>query len=145
VYCPVGGPALTIRVNLKNEIRLCLKTILIVDDSPAIRRSLRASLEQRTGWKVCCEAENGQEGVDQALRFNPDLIVLDLSMPVMNGFQAARELQRLLPRVPIVMFTTFSNSHVEREAFAAGVTAIQSKSAGLTPLLQVMQNLLQAA
>jgi two-component system, NarL family, response regulator NreC len=142
---PSSCAARTIGVKLKNEIRLCLKNVLIVDDSPAIRRSLRASLEQRTGWKVCGEAENGREGIDQALRSNPDLIVLDLSMPVMNGFQAARELQRLLPRVPIVMFTTFSNSHVEREAFAAGVSAVQSKSAGLAPLLQVMQNLLQAA
>ncbi len=145
VVLPGDVAARTIGVSLKNEIRLCLKTILIVDDSPAIRRSLRASLEQRPDWKVCSEAENGREGVDQALRFNPDLIVLDLSMPVMNGFQAARELQRLLPRVPIVMFTTFSNAHVEREALAAGATAVQSKSAGLAPLLQVMRNLLQAA
>jgi two-component system nitrate/nitrite response regulator NarL len=135
----------TIGANLKNEIRLCLKNVLIVDDSPAIRRSLRTSLEQRTGWQVCGEAENGQDGVDQALRFNPDLIVLDLSMPVMNGFQAARELQRLLPRIPIVLFTTFSNAQVEREAFAAGVKAVQSKSAGLAPLLEVMYTLLQAA
>lgn len=135
----------TIGANLKNEIRLCLKNVLIVDDSRAIRRSLRTSLEQRTGWQVCGEAENGQDGVDQALRFSPDLIVLDLSMPVMNGFQAARQLQRLLPRIPIVLFTTFSNAHVEREAFAAGVKAVQSKSAGLAPLLEVMQTLLQAA
>ena len=135
----------TIGANLKNEIRLCLKNVLIVDDSPAIRRSLRASLEQRTGWKVCGEAENGREGIDQALHSNLDLIVLDLSMPVMNGFQAARELQRLLPRTPVVLFTTFSNAHVEREALAAGVRAVQSKSAGLAPLLEVMHTLLQAA
>jgi DNA-binding NarL/FixJ family response regulator len=88
--------------------------------------------------KSCGEAENGREGIVQALSSSPDLIVLDLSMPVMNGFQAARELQRLLPRVPIVMFTTFSNTHMEREAFAADVSAVQSKSAGLAPLLQVM-------
>lgn len=122
-----------------------MKSILIVDDSPAIRRSLRTFLEQRTDWNVCSEAENGREGVDQALRLSPDLIVLDLSMPVMNGFQAARELRRLRPLIPIVMFTTFSNAHVEKEAFAAGVAAIQSKSAGVESLFKVMQDLLQAA
>jgi DNA-binding NarL/FixJ family response regulator len=67
-----------------------LKSILIVDNSPAIRRSLRALLEQPSDCEVCSEAENGRDGVDQALRLNPDLIILDLSMPVMNGFQAAR-------------------------------------------------------
>jgi DNA-binding NarL/FixJ family response regulator len=122
-----------------------LKSILIVDDSPAVRHSLRTILEQQNDWEVCSEAENGREGIDQALRLNPDLIILDLSMPVMNGFQAARELRRLLPRVPVVMFTTFSNRHVEKEAFASGVAAIHSKSAGLESLFAVMQNLLQAA
>ncbi|MGA7295029.1 MAG: response regulator transcription factor [Terriglobales bacterium] len=122
-----------------------MKTILIVDDNPAIRRILRALVERRSDWSVCGEAANGQEGVDQALRFTPDLIVLDLSMPVMNGFQAARQLRRLLPRVPILMFTTFGNAYVEKEAFAAGVTAVHSKSLGIDTLFKAVQNLLQAA
>ena len=94
---------------------------------------------------VCGEAQNGRQGIEQAIRLRPDLIVLDLSMPVMDGFQAARELQRLLPKVPILMFTTFSNPHIEKEAFASGVTAVHSKSMGLEPLYENMQSLLQAA
>ena len=122
-----------------------MKNILIIDDSPAIRRSLRALLEQCDEWKVCGEADNGRTGVQQALLLTPDLVLLDLSMPVMNGFEAARELQRTMPRVPILMFTTFSNAFVEKEAFAAGVTAVQSKSASLDSLFKKVQHLLQVA
>jgi DNA-binding NarL/FixJ family response regulator len=64
---------------------------------------------------------------------------------VMNGFQAARELQRLLPRVPILMLTTFTNSFVESEALASGIKAVRSKSSGLESLYETMQKLLQAA
>jgi DNA-binding NarL/FixJ family response regulator len=66
-------------------------------------------------------------------------------MPVMNGFQAARELHRLLPDVLIVMFTTFSNAQVEREALALGISAVKSKSEGLDSLYRSLQGLLQTA
>jgi DNA-binding NarL/FixJ family response regulator len=122
-----------------------LKSILIVDDSPVIRRSLRTVLERRADWNVCDEAENGREGIEKALRFCPDLILLDLSMPVMNGFQAARELQRLLPKVPVLMFTTFNDTHIEKEALASGVTAVKSKSEGVESLVGSIQDLLNAA
>jgi NarL family two-component system response regulator LiaR len=96
-------------------------------------------------WAVCGEAENGQEGIDQALLLRPDLIVMDLSMPVMNGFQAARELRHLLPNVPILMLTTFNSSFVEAEALASGINAVRSKSAGLASLYETMRAMLAAA
>lgn len=120
-----------------------MKSILIVDDSPVIRRSLRTLLERNLGWKVCGEAENGRHGVEQALRLEPDLVLLDLSMPVMNGFETARELQRVMPRLPILMFTTFSNAFVEKEALASGVRAVRSKSDSLDSLSQTVHQLLQ--
>lgn len=122
-----------------------LKSILIVDDSVIIRRALRTLLDRHQEWQVCGEAENGQEGVDKALRLAPDLILLDLSMPVMNGFQAARVLHRLLPDALILMFTTFGNAHIEREALALGVTAVKSKSDGLDSLCQSIHELLHTA
>jgi DNA-binding NarL/FixJ family response regulator len=91
-----------------------LKNILIVDDNAAIRCALRINLERCADWTVCGEAENGREGIKQALLLIPDLILMDLSMPVMNGFQAARELRRLLPKVPIVMLTTFNSESLRR-------------------------------
>lgn len=122
-----------------------LKNILIVDDSPAIRRSLRILLSQHADWEVCGEAVNGREGIDKALQLHPDLMVLDLSMPVMNGFQAARELHRLMPDLPILMFTNFTDSQIEREAIASGIVAVKSKSESIDSLMGSIQSLLSAA
>jgi len=66
-------------------------------------------------------------------------------MPVMNGFEAARELKRLLPTVPILMFTTFSNAHIERQALASGVAAVKSKEESIESLCGSIQDLLQAS
>jgi DNA-binding NarL/FixJ family response regulator len=122
-----------------------LKSILIVDDSVIIRRALRTLLDKNRDWEVCGEAENGQEGIDKARLLCPDLVLLDLSMPIMNGLQVARELNRLLPGILILMFTTFSNAHIEREALALGVSAVRSKSEGLDSLYRSIQDLLQTA
>jgi DNA-binding NarL/FixJ family response regulator len=104
------------------------KCILIVDDSPAIRKTLRLVLEQQEGWEVCGEAANGREGIDKAQQLKPDVVVLDVSMPVMNGLEAAHELKRLLPTMPLLMFTNFYSPHLEQEALRAGVGAVVSKS-----------------
>jgi two-component system nitrate/nitrite response regulator NarL len=122
-----------------------LKTILIVDDSSAVRHSLRRAIQQRPAFRVCGEAENGREGVEMAVQLRPDLILLDLSMPVMNGLQAAGELQRLLPDVPILMITSFYNSVMERAAIAQGVTAVKSKADSLESLFKKMHELTGAA
>ena len=122
-----------------------MKSILIIDDSVIIRRALRTLLDQRPDCTVCGEAENGREGVDKALLLSPDLVLLDLSMPVMNGLQAARELHRLRPHLPILMFTTFSNPHIEREALSLGVSVVKSKSEGFQSLTQSIEALLHPA
>jgi DNA-binding NarL/FixJ family response regulator len=106
---------------------------------------LRILLGLHAGWEICGEAENGREGIDKALQLFPDLIVLDLAMPVMNGFQAARELHRLLPKVPLLMYTSFSGSDIEPEALASGITAVKSKSDDIESLCGSIQELLQAA
>jgi DNA-binding NarL/FixJ family response regulator len=122
-----------------------MPSILIVDDSALVRRNLRLFLEEHADWKVCGEAENGREGIDKALQLSPQLIVMDLSMPVMNGLQAARELRRLLPKVPVLMFTTFCNPLIEKEALASGVTAVKCKSEGIASLGESIQRLLKLA
>ncbi len=119
--------------------------ILIVDDSAAIRQGLRSLVEQQSDWKVCGEAENGRDGVDQAKRLHPDLILLDQSMPVMTGLEAARELRQIMPRVPLVMFTMFKSPFFEREAHAAGVSVVKSKSDDVQSLCASMQELLESA
>jgi DNA-binding NarL/FixJ family response regulator len=104
------------------------KWILIVDDNPVIRKTLRQTLEQQEGWGVSDEAADGREAIEKAQRLKPDLVVLDLSMPVMNGLEAARELRRLFPSLPLVMFTTFNTPKLSDEALSAGVRAVVSKS-----------------
>jgi len=98
-----------------------VKRILIVDDSPLIRRSLRRLFEERPDWTVCGEAENGSEAIDQAQKIHPDLIVIDLVMPFINGIDASRALKRLMPPIPIVMFTSFADPQIKHAAFAAGI------------------------
>ena len=116
------------------------KCILIADDSPVIRRTLRQTLEREDAWEVCGEATDGREAVEKAQRLNPDVVVLDLAMPVMNGLDAAREIRRLSPALPLVMFTNFSMPQFINEALLAGVRAVVSKSepAGLVGELHTL-------
>ena len=119
-----------------------MERILIVDDSPIIRRSLRIVLEHQPEWGVCGEAGNGREGIDKALQLNPDLVVIDLVMPVMNGIEASRALKKLGPATPLVMFTTFTDPYLTKDALAAGVDAVVPKSEGATTLVRSIQTLL---
>lgn len=104
-----------------SKVRAC---VLIVDDHAVIRRMLHALFEA-SDIEVC-EAENGAEGVQKAQELNPGLVILDLSMPVMNGLDAARALQRTMPRTPLLMFTN-AGATVEKEARHAGISAVVSK------------------
>jgi chemotaxis response regulator CheB len=74
---------------------------LVVDDSPVIRSLIRFCIEQRTNWQVCGEAENGEVVVGKVAELNPDVVILDLQMPVMNGLDAGREIGRKAPNIPI--------------------------------------------
>jgi|SRR5882757_2448855 DNA-binding NarL/FixJ family response regulator len=112
------------------------KGILIVDDNAIIRRSLRRILESVEGWQVCGEAADGQEGVDKAKELGPDLIILDLSMPRLNGLEAARILSKAMPKVPLLMFSAHTGHLVQKEAFAAGVSAVLSKTGDVETLVR---------
>lgn len=117
-------------------------TILIVDDSALIRRALRTCLEEGHEWTVCGEAADGSTALEMARELNPDLIVLDLSMPGMNGFQLARELKHIHPALPLLMFTSFKTPQLEKEALACGCNAVVSKSEHQQMLFDNIQRLL---
>jgi two-component system, NarL family, nitrate/nitrite response regulator NarL len=104
------------------------KTILIVDDNAHIREALCVLFKCESDFEVCGEAENGKEAIAKARELRPDLIVLDLSMPVMNGLDAARVLKQLMPAVPIIMFTYYSESSTEQEIRLVGISEVVSKS-----------------
>lgn len=87
-----------------------VKTILVADDNPIIRKILCRIFEAEEDYDLCAEAENGEEALRLAKQCKPDLIILDLSMPVMNGMDAARELKRIMPHVPIILFTLHADT-----------------------------------
>lgn len=120
------------------------KKILIVDDNSSVRKSLRRALEGDGGWQ-CFEAVNGKDAVEKAGQLSPALVILDLAMPVMNGLQAARELRRQFPALPLLMFTNFETPHLESEVLEAGVSFLFSKSEPIGKLTHMIRSLLDPA
>ena len=119
------------------------KSVLIVDDTEAIRRGLRELFASEVDFEVCGEAENGREAIEKAQELHPDLIVLDLSMPVMNGIDAARVLRRLMPTaLKVIIFSEYSDVFSEEEARSAGVSALVSKSEHVSVLVAKARALL---
>ena len=119
-----------------------LVRILIADDNPFIRNHLRIRLGNHDGWRICAEAQNGREAVAKAFEMKPDVIVLDLSMPVMDGLRAARELAKRLPEVPVVMYSLYGTPQIELEAKAAGVRGFLDKSEDIGQLISTIERLL---
>ena len=119
------------------------KTVLVVDDSAAIRKMVVTAFLSH-GFKTCVEAENGQEAIDIASQTKPDVIVLDLSMPVMNGLQSAPELRELLPQTPIILFTLYGQSLSQIEASKSGISLVLEKTMPLSMLIEKAHQLMAA-
>jgi DNA-binding NarL/FixJ family response regulator len=119
-----------------------MRRVLLVDDNPQVRQSLCEVFKREADFDVCGEAENGREAIDQANSLHPDLIVMDLSMPVLNGLEAVRLLKDLMPKVPVIIYTSHSGQFVETEAHAAGAAATVSKSESIAVLVRTIRSLL---
>jgi CheY-like chemotaxis protein len=109
------------------------KIILVADDNEVVRREICRLLIRETECEVC-EAEHELDAIEKAQQLHPDLIILDLSMPVMNGIDATRVLRLRMPTAPIIMFTSYTSTFLKEELRAAGVAEVVSKSniSGLT-------------
>lgn len=103
------------------------ESVLIVDDNLGVRRAL-VRLFADGGFEVCGEAANGHEAVEKAQRLNPALIVMDISMPGMNGIEAARCLRQLLPAVRIIVLSDYGGMFPDHEVDSIGIAAIVSKA-----------------
>ena len=103
-------------------------TVLIVDDNTMIRSSLRSWIEGNADFQVCGEAENGMVAVQKVEEMHPDVVILDLQMPVMDGLEAARKISNIAPDTAMVMFTMHPSRELLKVAQAVGVRDVVSKT-----------------
>jgi two-component system, NarL family, response regulator NreC len=116
--------------------------ILLADDHDGIRRRVRSALED-AGFDVCGEAANGQEAVRQTKELMPDLIVLNLSMPIMNGLEALPQIAKLVPSAKVLIFTMDDGDELRSEAFRRGAHGFLSKCSPLSELVEGIEKLLK--
>src|ERR1700676_2865521 len=121
------------------------KRILLVDDNSIVRRQLRFYLETATGFEISGEAINGRDAIEKAQELSPDLIILDFTMPMMNGLEAAKTLRAMMPEVPLILFTVHRSANLESDACVAGISAVISKVEGVTALVDRVRSLLGPA
>lgn len=115
-------------------------SVLIVDDSERMRDSIRVLIESHPGLEVCGEAEDGVEAISKAERLKPDLVILDLVMPKLNGVETASVLKGMFPNLPIVLFTMFESA-ADALGPALGVDVVLSKPEGFDDLLGRLRGL----
>ena len=120
------------------------RRILVIDDGDCVRDIIRLFLEKE-GFEVCGEAADGVEAIEQAKELKPDLIVMDLAMPRMNGAEAASILSATMPSVPIVLLTLYQNVLGPSSASAIGIKAVIDKIDGMDKLVACVRSLLQPA
>jgi two-component system, NarL family, nitrate/nitrite response regulator NarL len=102
--------------------------VLVADDHPLVRRMVRTTLQQDSRIELCGEAEDGAQAVEEAKKFKPDVVILNVTMPVLNGFQAAREIKKQVPESAIIILSTHADKHFVEEARKVGVRAYVAKS-----------------
>ena len=102
--------------------------ILIADDHPLIRQGTRGVIVQEPGWEVCGQASNGRDAVAQAVALRPDVVLLDMTMPELNGLDAAIRIKRELPETEIAMLSSYGSEDLIRSAFEAGVKSFIVKT-----------------
>jgi DNA-binding NarL/FixJ family response regulator len=118
--------------------------ILVVDDYQVARKTIRSLLTWHS-LHVCGEAENGKQAVEKVKELNPDLVLLDINMPVMNGVQAAYEIRRISPSTKIIFFTIHDSAEAVAAGRTVGVDAFVPKAAAGTQLIPAVKRLLKTA
>ena len=115
--------------------------ILLADDHDIVRRGLKDLLEQHAGWQVCAEASNGREAVELALQHRPQVAVIDLSMPELNGLEATRRIRQTLPDTEVLIFTMHESEELIREVLGAGARGYLLKSDAVRQLIPAVESL----
>jgi len=117
--------------------------ILIADDHEVVRRGIRALLESHPSWTVCGEVADGRQAVEQARKLLPDLVILDVAMPGLNGLDAARRIREAMPHVQILILTMYESDQLVRQVLAAGARGYLLKSDAGRDLINAVDALSQ--
>lgn len=117
--------------------------ILIVDDHAVVRRGIRALLETQPGWEVCGEATTGRDAVEDAKRLQPDIVIMDLSLPQLNGLDATVQILKELPRTEILVLTMHHSEELARNVLQAGARGYVLKSDAGDSLIGAVEALRQ--
>lgn len=119
--------------------------ILIADDSEVMRQQLKTALTSRANWTICGEAVNGVSAILKAHELKPDLVIMDLVMPMLDGLRASAEIAKTFPTIPIVIYSLHLVPELEVEAKKYGVWELVSKSADQNLLIETVERLLAAS
>jgi len=122
---------------------MCAVRIMIADDHAIVRRGLRSLLESQQGWEVCAEASNGLEAVESVERFQPEVAIVDIGMPELNGLEAARRILKSCPKTEVLILTMHQSEEVVTEVLKAGVRGYVLKSDADRNLIAAVEALLQ--
>ena len=117
--------------------------IIVADDHEVVRRGVCSVLGTRENIEVCAEASNGQEAIEKALQLNPDLIILDVAMPTMDGQTATKEIKKLLPKIPVLILSVHDGHEMIRAVREAGAQGFVTKSAVAPTLLDAVDAVLR--
>ena len=116
--------------------------VLVADDHEVMRLGIRNLLEVQPGWSVCAEASNGQEAVDKTVQFHPDVIIMDISMPVMNGIDAANQITRTQPQIPVILFSLHLSDDLYPHFQTDGIRGAVAKGHAARDLVQAVETVL---
>lgn len=115
--------------------------ILITDDHEIVRRGLKALLASRTGWVVCAEATNGRDAIALAAQHRPDIVIMDIAMPGLNGLEATRKIRKMLPKTQVLILTLHYSDQLVREVVDSGARGYILKSDASPDLLTAVEAL----
>jgi DNA-binding NarL/FixJ family response regulator len=115
--------------------------VLLADDHQVMRRGLRAVIETMEGWEVCSEVETGREAVSEAERLHPEIAVLDMTMPGLNGLEATRQIRKASPETEVLIFTGHETEELVHQVFEAGARSYILKTDGKDQLEAALRSL----
>jgi DNA-binding NarL/FixJ family response regulator len=117
--------------------------ILIADDHEVMRLGIRNLLEIRTAWTVCAEASDGKEAVERAIEYHPDVIILDIAMPTMNGIEAADHISAFYPEIPIILFSLYVSDQLINSLHNQAIRGAVCKSEAGRDLVDAVETVLE--